>query len=119
MQSRMHPHTNPRVQRLTRGPELERVRLKGKRFRGASIEARSTASPFAFPRVGLIVPKYGHTAVDRNRLKRRLRELVRMEVLPVLHPVDLVFRAAPSAYRLSFESLRQEILSLVRRMMQN
>ena len=27
--------------------------------------------------MGFIVPRYKHSAVDRNRLKRRLRELVR------------------------------------------
>ena len=36
------------------------------------------------PRVGIVVPRHQHSAVDRNRLKRRLRELVRLELLPAL-----------------------------------
>jgi RNase P protein component len=39
-------------------------------------------------RVGFVVPKYGHTSVDRNRLKRRLRELVRTRLLPSLRPPE-------------------------------
>jgi RNase P protein component len=44
----------------------------------------SSALPHA--RVGFVVPKYGHSSVDRNRLKRRLRELVRTRLLPALRP---------------------------------
>jgi ribonuclease P protein component len=58
------------------------------------------------------VPRYKHTAVDRNRLKRRLRELVRRRLLAALAElpaVDLVIRATPTAYRLTFESLAAEI----------
>jgi ribonuclease P protein component len=62
--------------------------------------------------VGFIVPRYGQSAVDRNRLKRRLRELVRTEMLPALGPRDVVLRAAPRAYRLAFDALREELQQL-------
>jgi ribonuclease P protein component len=57
------------------------------------------------PRVGFVVPKHGRSAVDRNRLKRRLRELVRTTILPTLPVLDMVVHAKPSAYRLSFNEL--------------
>ena len=60
-------------------------------------------------RVGIIVPKYGHSSVDRNKVKRRLRELVRLHVLPVLPAIDVVLRAAPKAYTRSFDELREEV----------
>jgi ribonuclease P protein component len=56
--------------------------------------------------VGVIVPRFGHTAVARNALKRRLREIVRIELLPVMPAVDAVIRVLPSAYRVSFDALR-------------
>jgi ribonuclease P protein component len=62
--------------------------------------------------VGFIVPRYRHSAVDRNRLKRRLRELVRIELLPTLGARDVVVRATPQAYRLEFDALRRELLQL-------
>jgi ribonuclease P protein component len=59
--------------------------------------------------VGLIVPKHKRSGVERNRLKRRLREIVRIDVLPVLAPIDLVIRARPEAYEASMMMLRSEV----------
>lgn len=67
------------------------------------------ASPLAHPRVGVIVPRYKHSAVDRNRLKRRLRELARLALLPGIPSLDLVIRARPEAYDASFATLRAEL----------
>ncbi len=99
----------PRANRVTRGPEIERVRQEGKRVRTASMDVRAIASLGVCARVGIIVPKYGHSSVDRNRVKRRLRELVRIHVLPVLPTIDVVLRAAPKAYTRSFDELREEV----------
>lgn len=72
-------------------------------------EVRALASPLAHPRVGLIVPRHRHTAVDRNRLKRRLREVVRVRWLRRLPPVDLVVRARPNAYQASFRAIESDL----------
>ena len=67
------------------------------------------ASPLAFPRVGIVVPRHQQSAVDRNRLKRRLRELVRLELLPSLRErpaVDLAIRARREAYSAAVDGLR-------------
>ena len=52
------------------------------------------------------MPRYGHSAVDRNKVKRRLRDLARTELLPSLGALDVVLRAAPSAYAASYDTLR-------------
>ena len=57
----------------------------------------------------MIVPRYGHTAVDRNKVKRRLRDLARTELLPSLGAMDVVIRAAPSAYAASYDTLRTAV----------
>lgn len=57
----------------------------------------------------MIVPKHGHTAVDRNKLKRRLREIVRIELLPTLPAIDLVIRSRPTAYEQPFETIATEL----------
>jgi ribonuclease P protein component len=48
--------------------------------------------------------------VDRNRLKRRLREIVRVDVLPGLAAIDLVVRARPEASGASMTVLRMEVV---------
>ncbi len=55
------------------------------------------------------MPRYKHSAVDRNRLKRRLRELVRTELLAELPPMDVVLRVVPHAYARTFDSLRDDV----------
>ena len=64
-----------------------------------------TTGPAGIARVGIVVPRHKHSAVDRNRLKRRLRELVRTRLLPALPPVHLVIRARREAYDDDFEGL--------------
>jgi len=71
---------------------------------------RSTES--GHPRVGIVVPRYRQTAVARNRLRRRLRELVRRRVLGSLGSIDLVVRARPEAYRATFVDLAKELETL-------
>ena len=71
---------------------------------------RFLASLLRYPRVGIIVPKHRHSIVDRNRLKRRLREIIRREILPLVSiAVDIVVRAGPRAYEASFDTLRTEL----------
>jgi ribonuclease P protein component len=79
------------------------------------MDVRATASLPAFGRVGFVVPRYKHSAVDRNRLKRRLRELVRLYVLRDLPPLDLVIRVFPSAYTRPMDALQSELLQAIRR----
>ena len=50
------------------------------------------------PRMGLIVPRYQSSAVARNRVRRRLREIWRLELQPHQPAWDLVIRARREAY---------------------
>ena len=62
------------------------------------------------------MPRFKHSAVDRNRLKRRLREIIRTTLLPVFAthaPVDVVVRVLPNAYDASFETLQAQLARTV------
>ncbi len=73
-------------------------------------------APTAVPqsRIGIVVPRYGYSAVDRNRVKRRLRELVRAEWIWRGRGTvrDVVIRALPAAYEATFDALRSELDAL-------
>jgi ribonuclease P protein component len=56
-----------------------------------------------------VVPRYKHSAVDRNRLKRRLRELSRLRLIPTDLAADVVLRIRPDAYDASFEALAADV----------
>ena len=79
-----------------------------------------TPAPDDGPRFGTIVPKHRRRVVDRNLLRRRLRELGRLEVLPRLRtadrPLDVLVRARPGAYERAFHELRTELIRLTERL---
>lgn len=103
--------------RLTRTADLELVRQEGKRFRTESLEVRYLASLLQHPRIGVIVPRHRQTAVARNRVKRRLRELARTALLPTLvTPIDIVLRASPVAYTVGFTRLAAEMSRIAGRL---
>lgn len=60
-------------------------------------------------RAGIVVPRFGETAVARNRLRRRVREILRRELLASLPAVDVVVRARRDAYTAAFAELRAEL----------
>lgn len=67
------------------------------------------------PRVGLIVPRFRHSAVARNRVRRRLREIARRGPLGALPSVDVLVRARPAAYAAEYTALRDDLtLALTR-----
>ena len=109
----------PRSARIRTGSEIRGLFKRGKRSRTRHLDVVFAASPVAHPRFGVIVPKHRHRIVDRNRLKRRLREIGRREVLPRLRErgeeVDLLVRARREAYDASFEDLRRELVEWVDR----
>jgi ribonuclease P protein component len=93
---------------VTRGVELEALRREGRRVRTAHLDVR-VAPGDAPARVGIVVPKHRHGSVERNRVKRRLRELARLRLLPVVPAGRILLRARPEAYAASFEALAQDV----------
>ena len=103
----------PRASRVRRSPEIRELLTRGKRERTTHLDVFFAASPVARPRLGVLVPKHRHEIVERNCLKRRLRELGRTRVLPALRSagrsMDVVVRARAEAYDASFAELREEL----------
>jgi ribonuclease P protein component len=79
------------------------------------LDVRFVASPLGVSRIGIVVPRHQRSAVDRNRLKRRLRELVRLELLPALRErlgADVAIRARREAYAAPVASLKSDVLAI-------
>jgi ribonuclease P protein component len=66
------------------------------------------------PRVGLTVGKVMGKAVDRNRIKRRMREAVRRQIALLGVPVDVVLHPRRSVIDLEFQILEREVASVFR-----
>ncbi len=61
------------------------------------------------PRVGLTVGKVMGKAVERNRIKRRMREAVRKNLSALHSPVDVVLHPRRSVMELEFAALEREV----------
>jgi ribonuclease P protein component len=109
----------PRLRRITRSMEIRTLFRRGKRRRTAHLDVLESASPAALARVGIVVPRYKRSAVARNRVKRRLREVLRREVLTRLDgaglALDVMVRARPEAYAASFAQLSEELVTWAER----
>lgn len=92
----------------------------GKRRRCGSLDVYlQPANAGRLPRIGVVVPRHGRTIVERNRLQRRLRELLRtgwlMDERERTAPRDLLVRAAAAAYGRSFAELRTDLRDCLER----
>lgn len=115
------PFAFPRARRLTTSAELGAVRESGRKVRTEHLDVRVAPAGAGHrpaqksdARIGIIVPRHRHSAVDRNRLKRRLRELARTRLLPTLPPCHVVIRARREAYEDSFDALARQIERVAR-----
>ena len=85
------------------------MKKAGRRLRTEHLDVRVADSLLSRARVAVIVGKYGHTIVERNLLRRRLRELARTKMLPFVKGVDVVLRTHASAYQVSLGKLATEV----------
>ncbi|MEQ9398488.1 MAG: ribonuclease P protein component [Longimicrobiales bacterium] len=103
----------PRSVRIRRTQEIRALLQRGKRKRTPTVDVFFAPSPVSRSRLGLIVGKLGHDIVERNRVKRRLREIGRRRVLPGLDGAgcfaDVLIRARHPAYGAGFEELARDV----------
>ena len=67
------------------------------------------------PRVGFTTPRAVGKAVVRNRLKRRMREVVRLRLAELTRPWDIVFNPRRPVVNCLLPDLDREIEKLFRR----
>lgn len=122
-QSGMSRATFPRSMRLLRHADFERVYKQGRRHFSTSLtafylfrpEAGSAGSVGAkIPavhglRVGFTVGRALGGAVQRNRMKRHLREAVRLSSPPVEVNVDVVINPKKSLLTVDFQAVLNEV----------
>lgn len=105
-----------KAKRLTNTADFSRVREQGRVFRGGllAIGVLEDAAGSTF-RAGFITSRRIGAAVVRNRVRRRLREIVRKHQQELRSGILIVVIAQPAAARSSFAALEDEWLRLAKR----
>lgn len=101
--------------RLTRGRDYARVRGEGVAYRGRTCLLLSLVAPGEDSRIGFIASKRGvGGAVQRNRARRRLREIVRRRWTRVpSHGYLLVFIASRRTLDAAHQALASDVETLL------
>lgn len=112
----MRKLTFPKNRRLARSAEFEQVKKIGRVYRGqlvllSVVPAKDTVGF----RAGFITSRALGGAVVRNRVRRRLREIVRKHQRELIDGIWMVTIARAPAVRASYEQLEVEWLRLAKR----
>lgn len=105
----------PREARLLKHSDFDRVYKQGRRHFSAHLtvfylaRVEDVDAPGGGARVGFTVGKALGGAVDRNRIKRRLREAVRMRRAALASTVDVVINPKKSVLKLDFAIVVEEV----------
>jgi len=87
------------------------MRIPGACFLAFCLDRKTSEGP----RVGFTVPRSAGKAVERNRIKRRMREAVRLHLWQLAPQFDVVFNARRAVLEAPFKELEREIERVFRR----
>ncbi|HEX2174164.1 MAG TPA: ribonuclease P protein component [Dehalococcoidia bacterium] len=103
----------PRDRRLRRARDFDQVRTAGRSWAHPLLILRAAPNGSARTRVGVVCGRRIGKAVVRNRVKRRLREIIRQA--PLGDGWDVVLIARPAAATADFSELGRGVAELTRR----
>jgi ribonuclease P protein component len=116
MMSMARPFSFSKARRLTRASEYERVKRDGLVRRGKLLTLSATVvENSGLCRVGFVTSRRLGSAVIRNRVRRRLREIVRQHQHDLRQDFWIVLIAKRDAANASYHTLEDEWLRLARR----
>jgi ribonuclease P protein component len=106
----------PRTRRLTRRTEFEQVKKNGRTQRGSllNLTALRVAKVAGF-RAGFVTSRRVGSAVVRNRVRRRLREIARKHQKEIIGGVWIVTVARPGSATATYRQMEDEWLRLATR----
>jgi ribonuclease P protein component len=106
----------PKTRRLTRASDFDRVKEAGHPERGKFIVLATLAvQNSGVARAGFITSRRLGSAVVRNRVRRRLREIVRKHQHNLREDFWIVVIARPDSTKASYHALEDEWLRLAKR----
>ena len=105
----------PREWRLVRRAEFDAVYREGRRRSGGNFVIFARKNGLSRGRFGMSVKKALGTAVVRNRIRRRVREILRLHRQEIAAGWDIVIHPSRATATMKFAQLEAELLGLLPR----
>ena len=105
----------PRDSRVVRRSDYDAVYREGRRRSSREFTVFVRANGLEFSRFGWSIKRALGTAVRRNRIRRRLREILRLHRQEISPGWDIVIHPRSSAATADFSALAEELLRLIPR----
>jgi ribonuclease P protein component len=109
----VHPGGIPRACRLAHKAEFDAVYREGRKRSGREFAVFVRANGLPVSRFGWSIKKALGTAVRRNRIRRRLREIVRLHRTEIAGGWDVVIHPRTSVATADFTALTAELIKLL------
>ena len=98
--------------RITKKKDFDSIFKTGKGFKQGLLYLKTKKNNLDSSRFGFIVSKkFSKKAVERNKIKRRLREIIRKELPKIKKPIDVIIIINPGLEN-DFQKLEQAVNKL-------
>jgi ribonuclease P protein component len=100
--------------RLSRPADFQRLRREGRTYRHRLLILSTATNQLGHNRYGFVVAKrHGH-AVQRNRTKRQLREIMRLHDTQIVRGHDIVLIARAGITEQPFHNIQSAVVDLLK-----
>jgi ribonuclease P protein component len=104
-----------RQYRLRRNSDFQQVRQNGKTYASPLMVLAFLRNELGYSRFGFVVNKRLGHAVQRNKIKRRMREATRQRLVQIQPGFDLVFIARQPLREASYSEIEQMLDYLLKK----
>ncbi len=101
--------------RLTKRKEFGYIYKKGKKSFSNDLTLIYIETKLSHPRFGFVVTKKVGKAVVRNKIKRQLSEIVRLNLHLFNKKFNYIFVAKPSITQKSFNEIKESVFKMLQR----
>jgi len=106
----------PRKYKLKRDNDFKKVFKQGRYSQGSFIRIKFLKNGLKISRFAFVVGlKISKKAVQRNRVRRQLEEVVRLAFDQIKTGFDLVILVEPDIIKKDYQAIEQEMISLLER----
>lgn len=100
--------------RIRKNMEFQKVYKSGKSYGNRNLVLYVYKNELNYTRIGFTVTKKIGNAVTRNRVKRRMREVSRLNFDKIKPGYDLIFIAKKSLVGLEYDELEKSVFHILR-----